>query len=349
MIARHGPVVTWLLTGCALLFALVTVGGITRLTGSGLSITEWNVLMGILPPLNHDAWVELFRKYQATPQFQTVNSHFGLIDFQRIFWWEYIHRLLARAIGLVFLVPLLWLVATRRVEGRLVLRLLAVLVLGGLQGVLGWLMVASGLVDNPAVSHYRLAAHLLTAFATYGLALWIALDLLRGLERPRVRVRGWVAVATWTVAVLVVLQISYGAFVAGLRAGFLFNTFPTMGGHWIPPGMDALHPTIRNLVENRVTVQFIHRAIGWILLIAVGAYWLAVRGRPALGPAPGFLLTSVALQFVLGIVAILQLPRHPVLTGALHQAGGLLVFSALVCLLFVVRRGNPFTMWPAPG
>lgn len=348
MTPTGSPVRRWLLLGALLVAAMVVIGGITRLTGSGLSITEWNVLMGALPPLSDRAWEALFAKYQATPQYQLVNAHFTLAEFKTIFWWEYLHRLLGRVLGIVFLVPFIWFLLRGHIRRDRVPRFAAIFGLGALQGALGWFMVASGLVDIPRVSHFRLAAHLVTALATYGLIVWTILDLAPpGVAEGR-RDAGPASLQRVVAAVmgLLVLQIVYGAFVAGLKAGFIFNTWPMMGTGLIPPGMGTLSPVLTDPVQNPVTVQFLHRTIGTGLL--AGAAWLAWIGRRA--PAPVARSTAwfgglVLAQFVLGVATILWLPSHPVLLGATHQAGALMVLTAALVLLHRIRRSPT----PSPG
>ncbi|MGI8892455.1 MAG: COX15/CtaA family protein, partial [Bacteroidia bacterium] len=228
-------IVTWLLTGCFLIFVMVLVGGVTRLTGSGLSITEWNVLMGAVPPLNEHEWQITFAKYQQTPQYLKENYHFTLAEFKSIFWWEYIHRLLGRFIGIVFLIPFIFFLVKKWLPKPLILKLTLIFFLGGLQGFIGWYMVQSGLIDNPSVSHFRLALHLVTAFLTFGFTLWVALDIIY----PGVRINASALKVPLIFSALVLLQIIYGAFVAGLKAGFIYTTFPLMGDYLIPPGLNA--------------------------------------------------------------------------------------------------------------
>jgi len=325
----------WLYLGCLLIALLVTVGGVTRLTGSGLSITEWNVLMGTLPPLDAQAWQELWQKYQATPQYQQVNAHFTLEQFKTIFWWEYVHRLLARTLGVVFLVPFVWFLVRGAFDRALRNRVILIFGLGAFQGLLGWLMVASGLVDRPSVSHYRLAAHLLTALLTFSVTLWTAMETDRRTDGLTDRSAPlWRPLAAFTV--LLVLQITYGAFVAGLKAGGIYNTFPLMGGSFFPPGGGSLTPWIRNLFENPATVQFIHRLLGITLLGCGLVLWRALRraGQPRAGDLLG---GAVLLQFSLGVATILRWPASPVFWGAVHQAGAVLLLAATVRSLYQVR------------
>jgi cytochrome c oxidase assembly protein subunit 15 len=340
--ARTRPVYYWLLAGCALIALMVVVGGITRLTGSGLSITEWDLLGGTFPPLHEADWAELFAKYQATPQYLKENAHFGLAEFKTIFWWEWIHRFIGRAIGVVFIVPFAWFLATKRVARPLLPRLLLLLGLGAAQGLMGWLMVASGLVENPRVSHYRLAAHLLLAFLTFAVTLWTALGVRAG------RWQGGDAghagerspAHRWAVAVLalLVVQIAYGAFVAGLRAGFLYNTFPTMGGHWVPPGMGGGGSLLATLTSQPVTVQFLHRVLGLVVAGLALAFAYRWRRNPVVGRAAAWLGGIALLQFGLGALTVLRLPAHPVFWGTVHQFGALALLTAAVVALFRARH-----------
>jgi len=343
VIRRGTPVRQWLLLGALLVAAMVVIGGITRLTGSGLSITEWNVLMGAFPPLSDQAWDLLFAKYRATPQYQLVNAHFTLAEFKAIFWWEYLHRLLGRALGVVFLVPFIWFVVRGNIRRPEVPRFLAIFALGALQGALGWFMVASGLVDVPRVSHVRLAAHLVTALTSYGLIVWTILDLSPAKPGDGVEGPGTLPVSLQRAVALVmgllVVQIVYGAFVAGLKAGFLFNTWPLMGSGLIPPGMGTLSPVLADPVQNPVTIQFLHRTIGVGLL--AGAAWLAWAARSAPAPvarASAWFGAMVLGQFLLGVAAILWLPAHPVLLGATHQAGALVVLTGALVLAHRMGR-----------
>ncbi|HJS46622.1 MAG TPA: COX15/CtaA family protein, partial [Gemmatimonadales bacterium] len=330
---RLRPVHLWLLAGCALIALMVVVGGITRLTGSGLSITEWDLLGGTLPPSDDAAWRALFAKYQATPQYLRENSHFGLAEFKSIFWWEWIHRFLGRAVGVVFVVPFAWFLATGRVARALLPRLLLLLGLGAAQGLVGWLMVASGLVDDPRVSHYRLAAHLLLAFTTFAATLWTALGLRAGLwsgEDAPPRPPAPALPGAMALLALLAVQVAYGAFVAGLRAGFLYNTFPTMGGHWVPPGMGGDDGFLAGLTSAPVTVQFVHRVLG--VLVAAGAVAFALRWRqdPGVGRAAAWLGGMALLQFGLGALAVLRLPADPVFWGTVHQSGALALLAAVI-------------------
>ncbi len=334
---NNKPIIIWLLTGCLLIAAMVVIGGITRLTGSGLSITQWKLVTGTLPPLNETQWIQEFDEYKLTPQFQKINSHFELEDFKNIYWWEYFHRLVGRSIGLIFLIPFLYFLVRKKIERSLIPKLLVVFFLGGLQGFIGWYMVSSGLIDNPFVAHYRLALHLVTAFITFGYTLWIALSLMK---KEELNAPAFIRTFSWVILVTVLLQLIYGAFVAGTKAGFIYNTFPLMGSSFIPSEMGTLQPAWLNLFENTVTLQFIHRNIAYLLTIMVVVLWIySLRNKlqPALHSAVQLMMLIVMFQVVLGIITILNLHLNPVFLGSLHQFGALLVFTVGVYLVSLTR------------
>jgi cytochrome c oxidase assembly protein subunit 15 len=321
-------IAAWLFFCCTLLFALIVVGGVTRLTHSGLSITEWQPIVGTLPPLTDAAWTDVFAKYRATPEYRQVNPGMSLDAFKRIFWWEYAHRLLGRAIGVAFLVPYLWFLARRRIPHGYAGTLFAVFVLGGAQGALGWYMVQSGLVDDPRVSHLRLTAHLGLAFLIFGAMYWVALSL----SRPRLAGAGNAALRRFAVLLvaLIYLMVLAGGLVAGIRAGFAYNTFPSMNGHWVPPEILMLEPWYRNFTDNMATVQFDHRVIGWALALLVPWFAWRVHVVPYAGPrarhAALLLLALLVVQIALGISTLLL--SVPLPLAAAHQAGAVLVFAA---------------------
>lgn len=326
----------WLLALCALVFVMVVLGGVTRLTGSGLSMVDWRPVTGILPPLSDEAWQATFEMYQATPEFQKVNSHMDVNDFKGIFWLEYLHRLLGRAIGIVFLVPFLifaWKGYIRRDEW---LKYGAMFVLGGLQGVLGWYMVKSGLVDNPNVSQYRLTAHLVAAFLIYAYMFWIAMTLLwppaGNQSHP------WYRRTVWLTALASVTIIS-GGFVAGLKAGKIYNTFPMMGNYWVPPDILQMDPLWLNVFENMATVQFNHRVLAITTFVLVVVYWfrlpraeLPERARKGANA----LLHSGVLQVALGILTLLLVVPIPL--AAAHQGVAMLLFTVCLYLCHALRR-----------
>src|SRR5882762_145720 len=324
--AHNRAVAAWLLVCCALVFAMVVVGGVTRLTHSGLSIVEWQPILGTLPPLDEAAWLEAFGKYKQTPEYRLVNPGMNLEGFKGIFWWEYVHRLLGRLIGAAFLLPLLWFALRGRIARALTWKLAAIFGLGALQGGLGWYMVQSGLVDDPRVSQYRLTAHLGIAFLIYAAMLWIAFDLLFSRASP---ISGALRRFAFTLAVLVFVMVLSGGLVAGIRAGLAYNTFPLMNGRLVPPEIFSLDPWYLNFFSNMATVQFDHRLIAWLLAFLVPWFWLRVRREAAPSRArlgAHLLLTALALQIALGIATVLL--AVPVPLAAAHQAGALLVFSA---------------------
>lgn len=324
----------WLLSCCVVLLALVMVGGATRLTESGLSIVDWKPVTGVMPPIGESAWQAEFARYQSSPQYTAMNQGMALSDFKIIFWFEFIHRLLARLLGLWFALPLLYFWLRGAIPRRLRWPLLGLLALGGAQGYLGWFMVQSGLVDIPRVSPYRLAAHLSLALIVYALMFHIALGLLLSRTKPKTKqlARIWPGRLLLT---LVAVTIVFGAFVAGLRAGLMYNTFPLMGGRWLPPDLLALQPLWRNFLENPVAVQFVHRMLGvTTLTVTLWAWWrmravaqdrAQVRSRHALA-----LMT--ALQVTLGICTLLWVV--PVWLGTLHQGGAVLLLSAAIAAAY---------------
>jgi cytochrome c oxidase assembly protein subunit 15 len=287
----------------------------------------------VIPPLSHDQWVDAFERYQQFPQYQKLNQGMTLGEFQFIFFWEYLHRLLARTIGIVFLVPFVFFLAKRWMNRPLALRALALFALGGMQGLMGWLMVASGLIDRPSVSHYRLAAHLSLAFLIFGYAVWLARELRVTRERPRVDARAVAVMARGlgVVGLLLGLQIVWGAFVAGLKAGFFANSFPKMGGAWIPATLFDYQPALSNLVANPVTVQWLHRVLGTLLALGVMALAWHMLRAPLDRTARRYgwlLLTVVSVQYLLGVLTLVN--AVPVALGVTHQAVALVLFGIWV-------------------
>ena len=332
--SSHRAVATWLYLWCAMLVGLVVIGGVTRLTESGLSITEWKPVTGVLPPLSHLAWEEEFTKYQQIPEYREKNAGMTLGDFQKIFFWEYLHRLWARLLGLAFAVPLVWFVATRRIDAPLARRLTLILVLVGAQGALGWYMVRSGLVDRVDVSQYRLAAHLGLALGIYALALWTAAGLSRGPGTPG---DPRVARPAALFAGYVFCTILAGAFVAGLDAGHAWNTFPLMGGSLIPAGYGQLTPAWRNAFDNPAAVQFHHRWLGIGALL--GALVLALRTRGsavvAVRREGRNVLGAAGVQVALGLATLLL--AVPIPLAALHQLGAVVLLTAALLLAHASR------------
>ena len=316
--ADRRAVAAWLLACALLVAAMVVLGGVTRLTRSGLSIVEWQPLMGALPPLSEAHWQELFAKYRETPEFRLVNHAMDLQGFKGIFWLEYFHRLLGRAIGVVFLVPFAFFLLKKRLDKPLFLKLSFIFLLGALQGVLGWYMVKSGLVDDPRVSHFRLTAHLGLALAIFAAELWVALNLLFGRKAPGGNLE-------MLLPLLVFLMALSGGMVAGLRAGYAYNTFPLMNGQVVPPETFLLEPWWMNFLYNMAGVQLVHRALFWTLAALIPLAWW--RSRHAL--TGNALLAVFLLQAALGISTLLL--GVPVALAAAHQAGAVLLFAAALC------------------
>jgi heme a synthase len=331
------PVAAWLLVCCALVFAMIVVGGVTRLTHSGLSIVEWQPIVGTLPPMSDADWQTAFAKYQQTPEWKQVNHAMTLAEFKPIFWWEYAHRLLGRAIGVVFLVPLVVFAVRRRVPRGYGWMLAGIFVLGGLQGAMGWYMVASGLVDDPRVSQFRLTAHLAIALLLFAAMLWIALSLLYP-ERVRSPAHRGARRFAFAFAALVFVMACTGGFVAGIRAGFAYNTFPLMNGSIVPPEIFMIEPWWKNFFWNMATVQFDHRAIAWLLAVLAPILWWKVHrapGPPRARSGATILLALLALQIALGISTLLLVVPLPL--AAAHQAGAVLVFAAALNVAHALR------------
>jgi cytochrome c oxidase assembly protein subunit 15 len=332
---KNKQVATWLLVCCALVFVMVVLGGVTRLTGSGLSMVDWRPITGVLPPTSDTEWQQVFEMYKETPEFQKKNSYMDVNDFKGIFWLEYLHRLLGRTIGIVFLLPFIYFMWQDFIQKREIPKYALMFVLGGLQGVLGWYMVKSGLVDNPAVSQYRLTAHLIAAFLIYAYMFWVALSLLyppaSGIKHP------WYG-KTVALSALITVTIISGGFVAGLKAGKIYNTFPKMGEYWIPPDYLTLEPAWRNFFDNMATTQFDHRILAILTFILIVVYW----GKLTETELPGrirrgvnALLHTAVLQVVLGVVTLLLVVPIPL--AAAHQAVAMLLFTVALYLCHGLR------------
>lgn len=341
------PVATWLLIGVGMIIIQIILGGITRLTGSGLSITEWNVVTGTLPPMNADDWLTEFEKYRQTPQFQLLNPEFDLSDFKFIYFWEWFHRLWARLIGVVFIIPFIIFLVQRRFRADMVKPMIILFLLGALQGAVGWIMVASGLTgDAIYVKPTRLALHFIFAIALLGYTYWFALQLLAS-PRQLVVNRSIRKLAMITMGVLV-LQLVYGALMAGNKAALAAPTWPTINGYWFPPRMWDANEGFLNLLDNRVTIHFIHRFLAYLLVVLV--LWLTLAlyrnqssswGR-CIRVWPAIL---VLLQLLLGIFTVLSslhiIPNRWGIfewMAQLHQAVAMLLFLAILHVIFIYRR-----------
>ena len=334
---RLDAVAMWLFACCALIFVMVVVGGVTRLTLSGLSITEWKPVVGIVPPLSAADWGVEFAKYQQIPEYRLVHSGMTLEEFKSIYWWEYAHRLLGRLIGIAVAGPFVWFLLRGTLPRPLVLPLGGVLLLGFAQGALGWYMVESGLADRVEVSQYRLVAHLALALAIYAAILWVALGVVRGAAWTDLG-RGW-RLPGDAVLFLVVVTILAGGFVAGTRAGFTYNTFPLMDGHLVPAGYAQVHPFVLNWFENITAVQFDHRLLAVATAVVIALVWLAGQGVGLPQPARAALhgLAAVALlQVALGIATLVLVVPIPL--AAAHQAGAVLLLTAAIVFRHTLRR-----------
>ncbi len=327
--SQNKSVARWLIVCAAIVFCIVVVGGITRLTRSGLSIVEWKPFTGTLPPLGEAQWNEEFAKYRETPEYKFVNRGMQLNEFKNIFWWEYIHRVLARLIGVVFLLPFLLFLARKQIRGFMAGRLALIFFLGGAQGFLGWYMVKSGLVKDPHVSHLRLMSHLLLAVLLYATMLYTAWQFLHPQAGQKKATVGWLNV------LVTFILLGSGALVAGLKAGKIYNTFPLMNGSYFPPGVELQGPFLSNLIDNPAIVQFIHRNMAYLLGLWIGAQLYIRHGEMRAVHFKHPLVAFFALyllQVLLGVLTLLN--AVPVSLGALHQANAMLLFSAALYLLF---------------
>lgn len=337
-------VALWLFIICGMLLVMVSLGGATRLTGSGLSIMEWAPLMGALPPLSDVEWQRLYGLYQRIPQYSLVNDGFGLQGFKHIFWLEWAHRLWGRLIGLAFLAPLAWFALRGNIHRRLAKRLGLLFLLGGLQGAIGWFMVASGFAaDSTAVSPYRLVIHLAMALTLYAAILWTALSLWHDAsERPASVPGPGLRLLTAATCASVGLTILAGGFVAGLRAGLMYNSFPFMDGSLVPEGYAQLHPFMRNLTENVAAVQFDHRMLATLtvalaLATVIVGLRIGVTGR--LRVALVALGAAIAGQYILGVMTLLWVV--PVSLGTAHQAMAMLVLTAALAAMHAQVKHRP--------
>ncbi|MBX0331892.1 COX15/CtaA family protein [Pontibacter sp. HSC-14F20] len=333
------PIVIWLISGIVLVVAMVIIGGITRLTGSGLSITEWNLISGTLPPLSESEWLVMFEKYKQFPEYQKLNFGMTLPGFKQIFMWEYLHRLLGRIIGIVFMVPFLYFLFRKMLAPWLVKRLVFILLLGMLQGLMGWVMVMSGLSENPHVSHYRLAAHLILALSLVGVILWTVADLVAPVEQKSTAKRPAYTLS-WLVLGAVMVQIVLGAFVAGLKSGFSYNTWPLMQGEFFPSYLSSF--TFLAYFDNGVAVQFMHRwfafvALAGILLLGYKVKQQVWRGRTK--QLVNLLLLTGITQVLLGILTLVLVV--PISLGVLHQLVAVVLFSLAVLTVHQLRQRAP--------
>ena len=313
----------WLFFVAALIFAMVIVGGATRLTDSGLSITEWLPLLGAIPPLNEADWMAAFEKYRQIPEYEIINKGMNLSEFQFIYWWEWSHRFLGRFIGIAFALPALFFWLTGRLEKSLRPKVIILFILGGLQGALGWYMVKSGLIDRVDVSQYRLAAHLSLAVFLFASILWVAFGIGHQSRQP---FKVHYGPATMIIIALIFLQIALGGFVAGLDAGQGYNTWPLMDGSIIPEGLGVMSPWWKNLFENAMTVQFDHRMVAYLIMLLVFIHGARqMTGECRAGSSAMALLLLTFVQLGLGIATLLT--QVPIVLGLAHQAGALILLT----------------------
>ena len=322
---ENKSVIIWLLSGCFLIFTMVLIGGITRLTDSGLSMSSWKLLGGA-PPLNMEEWIAAFDIYKATPEGK-MNSHFILSDFKAIFFWEYLHRMMGRLLGIVFLIPFCYFLIKKKLSKKLIIQTCILLVMGASQGLIGWWMVKSGLVDRPDVSHFRLAVHLITAFLTCSYTLWIALSLILPSNRKGNKSIFYHLVGLF---ILVVIQIIYGAFVAGLKAGRIYKTWPKMGEQWIPESV---------FLDPGAGYQFIHRTLA--LIIVAFTFYIWQKGKKIelsklQNQSLNILPTIVSLQTLLGILTLIMIA--PISLALTHQIIAFLLLLSLVFNLAIFKQ-----------
>lgn len=335
-------VIYWLLTGCSLIYIMVVVGCITRLTHSGLSITDWS-FMGSIPPLSEADWLERFMKYQQSPEFLKVNFSMKLDEFKHIFFWEYIHRMIGRTMMYVFSIGLIILLIRKKIKKEMTPSLILLFFMGAMQAVIGWWMVYSGLQDKPAVSHFRLATHLMSAFTLFAFTFWFALDLIY--PKDKIEKGEGVKLKWWLLSffVVLILQIIYGAFTAGfvegnaakIRPGHIFNSWPKMGDSWMPEQVTMKESFYLNFFENASGIQFVHRTLAIALCLLLAFIWyksnkLQLNSNQYQGIT--FLIYGITIQFILGVFTLVY--QVPVVLGVLHQTGAFFLFASSVYLMY---------------
>lgn len=335
-------VALWLWSGAGLILLMTIIGGITRLTGSGLSMTDWNLVLGIIPPTDSAGWMNAFEQYKQFPEYQQLTSGMTLSEFKEIYSWEYLHRLTGRLTGMVFLVPFLWFWYRGYFDRAQITRLSVLFLLGATQGAMGWVMVKSGLVDLPYVSHYRLALHLVLSFLLFGFCVWLALDLneRRG-AKENIREENAAGFFSWMygIAGVLLLQVVWGAFVAGLKAGYIYNTFPLMNESLMPVNAWAMEPLLLNLFENPGVVQWSHRVIGTVLVLTVILFWIRVATyniHRAVQYRVFALMVLVFVQFLLGVFTLVT--HVPIALAVAHQVMALMIWGSWIELYHRLKR-----------
>ena len=324
----------WLLCCCVAVMLMVSIGGYTRLTDSGLSITEWKPIVGVIPPLTQEAWQQEFHKYQLTPEFLLINADMPLQAFKKIYLVEYMHRLIGRIVGVVFFIPMLYFAVSKQLNKKLGMQLAGILFLGGFQGFLGWYMVASGLINNPHVSHYRLSIHLVTAFILFSCILWLSLRQTPPVSQPYhnndaviiTKARRW----NLSIIIMLFIQIFSGGLVAGLNAGLVYNSFPKMDGMWIPDGLLSMSPILSNFFDNVIAVQWFHRWMAMIIAINIFAFFIYtvkyLKSYIILKKLSAYAVAFVCIQIVLGVLTLIHMV--PLSLALLHQFNALCVLGA---------------------
>lgn len=341
-VSPHKQIIYWLLTGCALIYLMIVVGCLTRLTHSGLSITDWS-FMGSVPPLNENMWQERFVKYQQSPEFQKVNYSMTLQEFKPIFLWEYIHRMIGRTMMYVFAVGFVYFLIRKKINKQMIPNFILLFIMGAMQAVIGWWMVHSGLQDKPAVSHYRLATHLLSAFTLFAFTFWFALRLIYPRENMDATDGKKLKFPMYVFFVALIFQIIFGAFTAGyvegdaskVRPGHIFNTWPKMGDEWMAEQVTQKDTLFENMFENASGIQFVHRTTAIIVVLILCILWyrsskLKLNKEQNLGVT--LLIYGLTLQFILGVLTLLY--NVPVLLGTLHQTGAFFLFMTSIFLIY---------------
>ncbi|WP_339888035.1 COX15/CtaA family protein [uncultured Flavobacterium sp.] len=334
---NNKSVIIWLLSGCVLLFIMVMVGGITRLTNSGLSMTDWHLVTDTFPPLSDEKWVDAFEEYKKFPEYQKINIHndFTLSDYKFIYFWEWFHRFIGRIIGIVFIIPFVYFLIKKKLDKATIKKCIILLIMGAFQGFLGWFMVRSGLIDNPDVSHFRLALHLTFAFITFAYTLWVALDLM---YPEKNEIYKSLKIIAQVALVALIIQIIYGGFVAGLNAGLIHNHWPLMSdGQFIHDSVFIEQPTLfKNLIEGKSGVQFVHRTFAYVVVALIAFLYYKSRKinlNTTQCRSLKVLISFVFLQFILGVFTLLF--HVPMWLGLAHQ---LMAFLLLTAMTFVLHR-----------
>lgn len=338
--SSHKQIAYWLLTGSILVFCMIIIGGITRLTGSGLSIVEWDLIMGIIPPFTEAEWVSAFNKYKQFPQFRMINYEMTVSEFKSIFWWEYIHRFWGRMLGLIFIIPFFYFLIKKKISKILLKKLLILFFLGALQGLIGWWMVKSGLINKPHVSAYRLTTHLILAVMVFSYSLWLALHLLN-LEPLKYSGLGTIKRLSIIIISTIYLQIIYGGLMAGLKAGLFYPTFPKIKGQWFPDGMWVIEPFWKNFFENITTVHFFHRTLGILILFLIIFLWIMVYKNLVLSNLKliiNIIPILAVVQVALGITTLIF--GMPFFTAILHQIFAMILLAVMILFIFRIKYSD---------